>query len=262
MPKRNAFDFSVVNFITLALTCSAATQLGGADIPGRHRARDPSWTGVYAALASGHARTRSCAHGEFEAAVALLEDALERSQKIHSQYLTSLTGAQLGETLAPRDPKRAFDVAETALGVARASGHRAIEAELLRVKAASLVNVDCDAAEAAAREGLELAEKLGLGPEQGHGLRTLGDIMVAKGEAMKAERLREPYRFATRTRRDKNSPASPAPLRRSRSGLRSRSKLNSLGFIIVIFRQEANGSPRPPRSRTSSLAGVGPAKIV
>ena len=132
----------------------------------------------------GHAHALN---GEFEAAVALLEGALERSQKIHTQYLTSLTGVLLGETLAPRDPKRAFDVAETALGVARASGHRAMEAELLRVKAASLVNVDCDAAEAAAREGLELAEKLGLGPEQGHGLRTLGDIMAAKGEAMKAE---------------------------------------------------------------------------
>ncbi len=52
-----------------------------------------------------------------------------------------------------------------------------------------LLNVDCEAAEAAAREGLELAEKLGLGPEQGHGLRTLGDIMAAKGDAMKAEEL-------------------------------------------------------------------------
>ena len=57
------------------------------------------------------------------------------------------------------------------------------------VKAASLVNVDCEAAEAAAREGLELAEKLGLDPEQGHGLRTLGDIMAAKGDTMKAEEL-------------------------------------------------------------------------
>ena len=56
-------------------------------------------------------------------------------------------------------------------------------------KASALVNVDCEAAEAAAREGLELAEKLGLGPEQGHGLRTLGDIMAAKGDAMKAEEL-------------------------------------------------------------------------
>ena len=60
---------------------------------------------------------------------------------------------------------------------------------MLRVKASALVNVDCEAAETAAREGLELAEKLGLGPEQGHGLRTFGDIMAAKGDAMKAEEL-------------------------------------------------------------------------
>ncbi len=60
---------------------------------------------------------------------------------------------------------------------------------MLRIKASALVNVDCEAAEVAAREGFELAEKLGLGPEQGHGLRILGDIMVAKGDAMNAEEL-------------------------------------------------------------------------
>ena len=92
--------------------------------------------------------------GDFETAVPLLETALERSHEIHLPYLTSSTGALLGETLAPRQPKRALDVAETALGVARASGFRALEAELLRVKAASLLSVDCEAAEAAAQEGL------------------------------------------------------------------------------------------------------------
>src|ERR1700733_14773229 len=120
--------------------------------------------------------------GGFETAVPLLETALERSQQIHLPYLTSSTGARLGETLAPRQPKRALDVAETALGVARASGHCALEAELLRVKAASLLSIDCDAAEAAAREGHELAQRLGLGPEQGHGLWILGDIIAAKGD--------------------------------------------------------------------------------
>jgi tetratricopeptide (TPR) repeat protein len=129
--------------------------------------------------------------GEFETAVPLLETALKRSQEIHLPYLTSSTGARLGETLAPLEPKRALDVAETALGVARASGHRAMEAELLRVKAASLLSLDAEAAEAAAREGYNLAEQLGLGPEQGHGLRTLGDIMAAKGDAMKAEELHD-----------------------------------------------------------------------
>jgi tetratricopeptide (TPR) repeat protein len=127
--------------------------------------------------------------GEFETAVPLLETALERSQEIHLPYLTSSTGARLGETLAHREPKRALDVAETALGVARASGHRAVEAELLRVKAAALLSLDADAAEAAANEGYKLAQELSLGPEQAHGLRTLADIMAAKGDETKADEL-------------------------------------------------------------------------
>ena len=62
---------------------------------------------------------------------------------------------------------------------------------MLRVKEQLLFNVDCEAAEAAAREGLELAEKLGLGPEQGHCLRTLGDIVAAMGDTVKANELHE-----------------------------------------------------------------------
>jgi tetratricopeptide (TPR) repeat protein len=124
--------------------------------------------------------------GDFDNAVPLLETALERSQQIQLPYLTSSTGARLGETLASRQPKRALEVAVTALGVARASGHRALEAELLRVKAASLLSLDRDAAEVAAQQGYELAQRLDLGPEQGHGLRTLGDILAVKGEAAKA----------------------------------------------------------------------------
>ena len=69
--------------------------------------------------------------------------------------------------------------------------HRALEAELLRVKAASLLSLDADAAEAAANEGYKLAQELGLGPEQAHGLRTLGDIMAAKGDTTKAEELHD-----------------------------------------------------------------------
>jgi class 3 adenylate cyclase/tetratricopeptide (TPR) repeat protein len=200
LPNRNAFDFSVVRFHHARAhlfrgDTSSAAPISRAAI--EHATRvGLEFTLPWHQAMLGHAHALN---GEFEAAVALLEGALERSQKIHTQYLTSLAGVLLGETLAPRDPKRAFDVAETALGVARASGHRAIEAELLRVKAASLVNVDCEAAEAAAREGLELAEKLGLGPEQGHGLRTLGDIMVARGEAMKAEELHDVARARFRS---------------------------------------------------------------
>jgi hypothetical protein len=95
---------------------------------------------------------------------------------------------------------------------------------LLRVKAGALLSLDAQAAQAAlalatpsavsatsrarlesrgasvsqrrapvdaAREGLALAEKLGLGPEQGHCLRTLGDIVATIGDTVKANELRE-----------------------------------------------------------------------
>jgi hypothetical protein len=84
-----------------------------------------------------------------------------------------------------------------------------MEAELLRVKAASLLSLDAEAAEAAAREGYNLAERLGLGPEQAHGLRTLGDILAAKGNVIKAEELhnlaRAQYRSLGMTRWAKGS---------------------------------------------------------
>ena len=190
LPQRNAFDFSVVRFHHARAhlfrgDTSSAAPLSQAAI--EHASRvGLEFTLPWHQAMLGHAHALN---GEFETAGALLEAALERSQKIHTQYLTSLTGVLLGETLAPWNPKRALDAVETALGVARASGHRALEAELLRVKASALLSLDTDAAEAAAREGLELAEKLGLGPEQGHGLRILGDIVAAKGDAMKAEEL-------------------------------------------------------------------------
>jgi tetratricopeptide (TPR) repeat protein len=126
--------------------------------------------------------------GDLETAIPLLETALERSQHIHVPYLTPSISVLLAETLAPRQPERALELVETTLGVARTRGFRAQEAELLRVKAASLLSIDCEAAEAAA---LELAQRLGLGPEQGHGLRALGDIFAAKGDARRAEELRD-----------------------------------------------------------------------
>lgn len=128
--------------------------------------------------------------GDLETAIPLLETAFEKSQQIHVPYLTASISVLLAETLAPRQPERALALAEAALGIARASGFRAQEAELLRVKAASLLSLDCEGAEAAAQEGHELAQQLSLGPEQGHGLRTLGDIIAAKGNATKAHELR------------------------------------------------------------------------
>ena len=89
------------------------------------------------------------------------------------RYPASFTGALLAETLAPRQPRRALAVAETTLGAAKASRHRAVETELLRVEAAALLSLDADAAEAAANEGYALAQELGLGPEQAHGFGLL-----------------------------------------------------------------------------------------
>jgi tetratricopeptide (TPR) repeat protein len=188
LPQKNAFDVSILSghFVSAHLfrgDAESAAPMCRAAI--EHASRVglefmlpwlQAWLGYALAL-----------EGDFETGVPLLETALERSQQIHLLYLTSLTAVLLGETLAPRQPRRALDLAETSLEVARVGGFRAIEAELLRVKAAALLSVDCEAAEAPAQEGYELAKVLGLGPEQGHGLRTLGDVFAAKGDSTKAE---------------------------------------------------------------------------
>jgi hypothetical protein len=87
----------------------------------------------------GHAHALD---GQYAAAVPLFEAALERSHEIHLPYLTATAGTRLGETLVSRDPERALDVAETALGVARARAFRAIEVESLRVRASALISFD------------------------------------------------------------------------------------------------------------------------
>jgi hypothetical protein len=124
--------------------------------------------------------------GEVEAGAQLLNQAREASQPMHLPYLMAFSSVLLAETIAPRQPERALEVAEGALGVARAKGYRAQEAELLRVKAATLVGVNSNEGEAAATESLALARKVGLGPEQGHVLRTLGDISAARGDGKAA----------------------------------------------------------------------------
>jgi hypothetical protein len=67
-----------------------------------------------------------------------------------------------------------------------------------------LLSLDSEAAEAAANNGYELAQALGLGPEQAHGWRTLGDILAAKGDKTKADELhglaRAKYRSLGMTR--------------------------------------------------------------
>jgi tetratricopeptide (TPR) repeat protein len=200
LPQKNAFDVSVVNFhharaYLFRGDADAAAPILRAAIEHAHRVGlEFTLPWHQALLGYVHAL-----NGGFETAVPLLETALERSLEIHLSYLSASTGALLGATVARQDATRALDVAETALGVARTSGFRALEAELLRVKAAALLSLDADAAEAVAKEGYELAQELGLGPEQGHGLRTLGDITAARGDATKAEELHGLARAKFRT---------------------------------------------------------------
>jgi tetratricopeptide (TPR) repeat protein len=190
LPKKNAFDFSILS------NHRARAHLFQGDVDAaepilRAAIEHATRVGLEFTL-PWHQALLGYTHalkGEFEIAVPHLETALERSKEIHLPYLTSSTAARLGETLAPRDSKRALDVAETALGVARAKGFRALETELLRVKASALFDMDADAAEDTANEGYALAQELDLGPEQAHGLRTLGDIMAAKGARTKAAEL-------------------------------------------------------------------------
>jgi class 3 adenylate cyclase/tetratricopeptide (TPR) repeat protein len=191
IPQKNAFDVTVVSFHH----ARAHLFRGDSDLAApisRAAIEHATRVGLEFSL-PWHLGLLGYAHsldGDLETAIPLLETALEKSQQIHVPYLTASISVLLAETLAPRQPERALDLAEAALGIARASGFRAQEAELLRIKAGSLLSLDCEAAEAAAQEGHELAQRLGLGPEQGHGLRTLGDIIAAKGDATKADELR------------------------------------------------------------------------
>ena len=109
-------------FTTLALTCSAATQARRRRYAGQpfSTRAELDWSlrcrGIRPYLGTLMRST-----GNSRLPSRCWKPLSKDPQKIHTQYLTSLTGVLLGETLAPRDPKRALDVAETALGVARAS---------------------------------------------------------------------------------------------------------------------------------------------
>ena len=124
--------------------------------------------------------------GKVDEGVSLLTKALNECNSTHLPYAKAMTSVFLAETLASREPKRALDVAETGLTVARAGGYRAQEAELLRVKAAALLTKDAVEAEARANEGLELARELRMRPEEAHALRVLGDIAAANGKSLAA----------------------------------------------------------------------------
>ena len=136
----------------------------------------------------GYARALS---GEVEEGILVLQQAIDECDPMHLPYVKALASVFLAEALVPERPDRALAVAEAALSVARANGYRAQEAELLRIEAAALATTDSAEAEARVNEGLVLARKLGMRPEEGHALRVLGDIQSSKGESVAASESRE-----------------------------------------------------------------------
>jgi tetratricopeptide (TPR) repeat protein len=135
----------------------------------------------------GYARGLS---GEVEEGISVLQQALDECDAMHLPYVKTFTSVYLAETLVVGEPERAFEIANAGLSVARTNGYLAQEAELLRVKAAALATTDPIQAEAQVSEGLVLARKLGMRPEEGHAMRVLGDIKMRKGESPAA---RESY---------------------------------------------------------------------
>ncbi|MEX1179481.1 MAG: adenylate/guanylate cyclase domain-containing protein [Cucumibacter sp.] len=128
--------------------------------------------------------------GDATEAVSLLRQAIAECDAIHLPYVKSLTTVYLAGALAASEPEQALEMAEAGLSLARASGYRVEEAELLRIEATALIGTDTREAEARANEGLALALKLGMRPEEGHAMRVLGDIKMRKGESPAA---RESY---------------------------------------------------------------------
>jgi tetratricopeptide (TPR) repeat protein len=184
IPTRSAFDFIIARFHLARshLHRGDAHLAAPISLAAIERATEAGvkFTLPWQQAMLGYAQTLI---GDLRAGVQLLDQACETSKSMHLPYLTALSCVLLGEALASREPERALDVAEGALRIARANEYRAQEAELLRVKAAALARLDPDVAEAIANESLSLARTIGLGPEEGHGLRTLGDISAARRNA-------------------------------------------------------------------------------
>jgi hypothetical protein len=88
-----------------------------------------------------------------------------------------------------RDSKRALDVAGTALGVARASRTSRRRSGAASGQSVRAAHPRRRSGGSRSGQGLRACAESGLGPEQGHGLRILGDIMAVKGDAAKADEL-------------------------------------------------------------------------
>ena len=109
----------------------------------------------------GYARALT---GEVEAGISLLRRALEECEAIRIPYVKTWTSAFFAETLVAGEPEEAIKLAEAGLQLARAGGFQAQEAELLRVKAAALSQLDPRSAKALAEDGLGVGPGLGMRP--------------------------------------------------------------------------------------------------
>jgi tetratricopeptide (TPR) repeat protein len=192
IPTRSAFDFVVVRYHF----ARAHLHRGDAHLAlpiSRAAVEHAIETGVRFTLPWNHAMLgyAYALVGDLETGIQLPQQACETSKSIHLPYLTALSSVLRGETLASRQPEQALDVAEGALCIARTNGFRAQEAELLRVKAAALARQDPNTAGGLVNESLSLAKTIGLAPEEGHCLRTLGDISAARRDSDAASRFYE-----------------------------------------------------------------------
>ena len=120
--------------------------------------------------------------GNSAEAILLLRQAFAESDALRLPYVTTFATVYLAEALLSGEPEEALEMAQAALTLARASGYRVEETELLRIEAMALAGVNGRDAEARANESLALARNLGMRPDEAHALRVLGDVQAGNGQ--------------------------------------------------------------------------------
>ena len=132
--------------------------------------------------------------GDIDEGAEILARAITESEQLGLPQVKVFATGFLVELLIRREQERALELADAALTVARTNGYRGQEAELLRLKGAALAEVNPVEAAVLVNEGLALARVLGMRPEEGHALRTLGDIEIKKGDRSAAHESYESAR--------------------------------------------------------------------